>query len=221
MRRALLLLALPICTVIGCVDQLPTDGTRSGDAIMPLADGNRWIGRLNGTTDRGLTWMVLDDDTLEVVGSSRIDGEEWFALQLDGMIAGDYTNRDDGLYTTNSGCTCLRAKYPGDAGDLFTIDSAMVLLPDPLGGTATPVMMRFAVEIVSTDTVVTVPAGTFTCHLYHRVLLDDPNARFVDEIYEFYAPDIGPIRTDIYTTGLPKNGDAPDRRWELVEYDVQ
>ena len=219
MKRTFLLplLALIVSTIAGCVDQLPTGGNQTNDVIMPLAVGNRWIGRMSLTSDRGLTWIDAFNDTLEAVGSRRLDGDTWFAMRMNGRDTGEFSNLSDGLYTMVPGCTCLRAKYPGEAGDLFEIDSMMVLLPD----SAAPFWVSVGIEIVATDTTITVPAGTFTCHLYHRTILGDVDARLINETYEFYAPDIGPIRTDIYTTGLPKNGDAPDRRWELVEYSLK
>ena len=75
-------------------------------------------------------------------------------------------------------------------------------------------------KVTSTDTAITVPAGTFHCYAYELqgVLLDGsplPDSLRLMERY-WYAPDLGPVKSET-TAGMVGAGAPGTMIRELVE----
>lgn len=188
---AALSLALATLSTSGCTQ--PNTPVAPPSVVVPLAPGNTWIG----------LWRDYDDwdnviltffDTTRVIGDTVVDGERRYLL----MNGGGLVNREDGLYSWwATGALTLRFKYPARVGD------AVPVRPGAGHGDS--------IRVVSTDTIVTVPAGTFSCH--HRY--SSSSDRF--EANEFLAVGVGFIKR---VQGTNTGSALLERRrvWELTTY---
>lgn len=214
MKQSLLILAL-LPLLIGCTDELPTVDGRDG-IIMPLAVGNQWVGKLTTYNTTGDP-VALRLDTIQIVsfdvaGNPTPDGTKLFTDQ-DGY---QFWYTGEGLWANNTTCfgMGLSAKYPALAPDTFATVRTQALL-----GTGTaPTDVTSAWQVVSIDTAVTVPAGTFHCYYYRRVAFEPQGGRLQTVASAFYAPQIGPVLME-QTQGEPmQTPGAPVSRWELTGY---
>jgi hypothetical protein len=184
--------------------------------IMPLAVGNRWIGR-SLTLDTNGNVTTTRYDTLQIRQEFVSDSERWF---LTGTIGPSYTNRSDGLWSLpyTSGPTAshpfLYAKHPASVGDLFNSDT----VSDPF---TVPALIG-ATRVAATGMEMTVPAGTYHVTKYQsqfrtfdgRVLTGNEIASAND--YYAFAPGVGLIKEESYMMA-PGGRAYVGHRWELIE----
>lgn len=201
-----LILAAIVST--GCSDNLPT-GTK-GSVIMPLKEGNMWIGRLTQYDADGNV-RTSEPDTIKVFDfkerASRYGDEiRWLH---GGLIYEEVAeNRQDGLHVTSAydpdrRHMRLQAKYP--ASPLDTFDSKI--------GTTI---------VVSVNETVTVPAGTYRCYHYVPAYLApgaaiDGHRHSATAMQRYFVPDLGPVRIDVYRWNWTTKKYWFSRRWELVK----
>jgi hypothetical protein len=206
--RLLTLLPLLILFLPGCSPVAPDDSNitpyDSSGVMMPLAAGNMWMGKKT-TYDSGGNVVAITFDTLEIVGQTTDAGETRFRTSGDDL----YVNRADGLWGGIGNRLAMVAKYPAKKGDHFNEMSVMVLLPDEPG----PVEQKTAIQVMNTDTTITVPAGTFRCHHYRPVLLAPASVAFVSRQDYFYARNVGAV--------LIVNSGSAGSRWELVRAELK
>lgn len=158
------------------------DGSSTEGVIMPLSEGNQWgfvdteYDSLGAVQRTGVALMTIIKDTL-------IEDEVWYRATMawDTTAIDDwglYTNRQSGLWIMEPGDSPeLFLKYPVIVGDAYYIDDA-----------------HGRMVVVATDTVITVPHGTYSCILYHYVDADDGE---VEEAH-FMCPNVGWVRADYY-----------------------
>lgn len=194
---------------------------------MPLAKGNMWIGTETTFNESGDV-VSTRPDTISITDVRSVNGKLWYRSNRgtqDQEIW--YRNSEDGLHGTYvdpnepddfDECTCLSLHYPAPRGDTLRFPSAQVLLPDPgQPGNVRIVRQIIAMYLESTDSAVTVPAGSYRSHVYRQRLFEPDNAQFVGDVpWHYYVPDIGPVMIEWYPRGEPKYGGVT-RRWELVE----
>ena len=202
MIRTTILSALAALLVCGCWSPSAPE-TGSPGVLMPLKVGNMWIGDRTSFGPSGSTTLR---DTLVITGERTIKGETWF-VGSDGQM---YINRNNGLYTWDSAgcdCDCYTAKYPSRSGDSILLPEALVLLP----GSTDPVAQIVVERVVTSDTTIQVPAGSYSTYHFRPEIIEPKNARLVTPSARFYAPNVGPIR-------LQRGSDqAPVWKWELVK----
>ena len=160
-------------------------GCDSGDPeadrlpLVPLAVGNTWTYRAIEFDRYGVPIDTVERDrSSEVVADTVVAGWTWYREAVVDEGTGDrggewWAVREDGLWS--------------DPGDLDGAGYLRLPYPAPPGATGAG---RFgeAWTLASTDTTVTVPAGTFRCHHYRY--------RSVYMVYDddvFYAPGIGRV----------------------------
>lgn len=149
------------------------------DALVPLAVGNEWIWRtVERSTHRGEVEETVRFDTVRVVSDTSLLGESWFRLR---ERNGEYlvANRPSGYWQrmppeAGDGNQLLVYKYPAVTGDLFTRPS----WPD-----------SSEKQVMSLDTTITVPAGTFSAVHYAQIWNDKP----ITCDY-FVAPGVGLVK---------------------------
>lgn len=197
--RLLALLPMLVLLLPGCNPLAPD---APSDVIMPLAVGNMWIG--NKITYDAQGNPLSAPDTLRVTRDMKSGSETMF----DASDGETYINRADGMWREAGQCSCLRAKYPAKQGDMFNEETTKVLLPDELA----PVDMKTAMLVVSTDTTVTVPAGTYRCYHYRPVIITPTAATFITAHDYFYAPNVGLV--------LVVARGQQGYRWELVRAEI-
>lgn len=217
-----LLLPIIVLLATGCGDQLPTNPS-DGRFIMPLAVGNRWVG-LETTYASDGSVAGTRFDTIEIVDVITSQGATWYKSSplKEGRVVW-YQNNKEGLHIVSKvvgeipDCNCLHLHYPAKQGESYELPSAQILLPDPNGGPPTTVEQKIDIYLQSTETKVQVPNGEHTCYLYMQRLLAPENARFVGSPpWQYYTPDLGPVKMEWYPQGDPAEGPMV-KKWELVD----
>ncbi|HWO56717.1 MAG TPA: hypothetical protein VNN55_04030 [bacterium] len=147
-------------------------------AIVSIAEGNRWNYRIR-EFDSTHTLKATRAQRVAIVGDTVIDSETWYRIDTDGDRDFAWTLRDDGLwvwyefaYPTNNPPFRM-AKFPAVIGDFWVIEQNG---PD------------YAVTVVDTAAVVSVPAGVFWTHHYR---MTNETGDLVRDIY--YAPGLGRV----------------------------
>ena len=210
-RIALLPALLTAASIVlsSCSDLFPT--AFEDDSLMPLAVGSQWVARVVETGDAGeeITWF----DTITIVAAAA-EGE-------DGTIYRDHSgmtwwNGSDGLYRGDWNCGGPLGLFPAERGDTFaTTPAAQVLLPAPNGGEPEVVEQKLCQVVLATDTLITVPAGSFRCYHYTTRILAPDEARLLRPEHLFYAPGVGPVLIERWHS----RGDNI-YRWELTHYTI-
>jgi len=207
-----LLIFLSACSNKGTNNEL------SDQQIMPLAVGNSWTfmelpapGFSGDTTV--YTQSVTKDTLMSITINSVIDIGHWFKVAgFLGMPPTFFANRSSGFFqtffyfdgTSTQVITTLVAKYPATVGDLYS-----QAFPPPIQN----VSQR--VEVLDTDSVITVPAGTFTCYVYRITLLSDGR-----RIYDaFYSVGTGLIKSHFYELAPGDNRVTSEVR--LIGFDLK
>jgi hypothetical protein len=174
------ILSLVTLLLASCSEQSnPTgSGTSSSNQIMPLAVGNSWTTRVTFYDTTGAV-ANLDSSTIKIVRDTTIQNEKWFA-DSSGIL---YTNRSDGLWMKWASSTVLVAKYPASLGDTFT----------------TGVFNDMTATVLSMDTSITVPKGTFRCYRYRAIKgAFDTNYSNYSEDNSYFSLGIGLIKWEDY-----------------------
>ncbi|MCP4566974.1 MAG: Ig-like domain-containing protein [FCB group bacterium] len=169
--------------VCGCIAD--TAGNTMGDDyrwsistdyedLMPLAIGNQWVYRVD-SRDSLYYNVEISYDTVLIKDSVLRDDEYWY--YVDG--GGYFQNKDDGLWNIINGMEQLFLKHPAVVGDEYGFS------PYPQYS-----WLGTRMTLISKDTLVEVPAGTFSCYLYVCEVYD------VYTMYDsyFYAPGIGMVK---------------------------
>jgi hypothetical protein len=151
--------------------------------IWPFKINNEWIGTITGYNPDGSEIGSAPLDYV-IIGDSIIQNQHWFRI---GVRSGDTllyyilgTNRADGFYewSASAGQAILSMKYPATAGDTYAYGS--------FG----------SITVVSTDSIIVRPNGSYTCHFYrHQAVsggMDFESALFM-------SVDAGFIWRDQYT----------------------
>jgi len=162
----------------------------STPVIMPLAIGNSWTSERLATDSLGDT-LWIDTCTSRIASYSNIDSEIWFKLVSNCGKVGHKTNRKDGLWTKLDSIELnLTAKYPADVGYRWTnSDSSTEYI------------------VVTTDTMIMVPTGTFKCYGYRWGDVSDSNSFGIN----YYSPDIGIVMNKYWPHGLSGNNEQTNR----------
>lgn len=179
--KALLLTLLVFASVVfsACTedDSVPTAAVPSNGPleILPMKVGN-WWGYRYSLILFGDTAHQDYVDTLRVVDEETHGGQTWYA-QFEPDAVGFrflFRNTDSGLVRYDGNLVEMALKYPGAVGDRHK---------------EIYYSTQVHCTIVSTDTLITVPAGTFECYYY---LISDSSGNPV--IQAFYCPGVGEVK---------------------------
>jgi len=197
--------------LLNCSDDegIPPEKPKPGPALIcPLAIGNTW-----NYTDT--LWMHTNppqafgssieivDDTLMTVGHADYHAYMWREVDNINYVPTTLlvANESDGLWELGIWCNLdslyfmnQAAMFPAVVGDNWikawygcAVDYSTMFPPD-------------TTRCISVDSVVTTPAGTFTCYVYHEhynVML------FGDyDFYKYYAPRVGLVGLDAAASGM-------------------
>jgi hypothetical protein len=159
---AILVVAGPSCH---SNDAAPSSPVTSVDVIIPLAVGNEWVAHVASWDSSGRA-NVIRIDTARIVRDTTIQLERWFVDNRGNHV----TNRPTGYWVLSNAVASMFLKYPVSLNDNYPYGN------DTIG-------------VVSRDTSITVPAGTFSCVCYHisygtqsvarQILLASPNKGIV------------------------------------------
>ncbi len=187
----LLLIIISACSNKG------TDPVDSAQQMMPTSVGNSWnyvelpAPGFSGDTN-SYTLSITKDTVMNLIINSVNDIGHWYRVTgLAGAAPTYYANRSGGFWqtffyndgTNNIVITSLMAKYPAAMGNMYSRP-----YPAPLQNVSQEV------EVISTDSIISVPSGNFTCHVY-RVTSSSDSRRLYDA---FYALGVGLVKIHVY-----------------------
>ncbi len=202
------LLGLIVLVVFGCTDDDNGINSNGDDVLIPLELGNRWNGIQKIYATDGET--VIDEFSFDyhVFDDVNTSSETWFSIRyiirdsiFDPRLV--YINKSNGVWEQSpcGNLVCrveLWGMYPAFPGDSFYVNHVdyheiMVDL-DSVNIDDLETVYDFAL-VVSTDTNITVPAGTFTCYCYKWT----PNiAMAANTIYFHISPNFGFVKKEEY-----------------------
>lgn len=138
----------------------PNARPSNANEILPLAVGNRWVYDVTVSDSLGeIQFQFVDSNAVD--RDTLINGERWYIIMRGNTNLGLGANRMDGYWARNLppwdsltisdvGPAYLAAKFPAALGETFlNIDNLIT-------------------KVLSTDTTVEVPAGSFSCYKYLR-----------------------------------------------------
>jgi hypothetical protein len=166
-----------LSTIFGCKkDSSPIVPPNPTPVIMPVEIGNRWVRQITLYDTSGVPFYS-GIDSIIVLRDTLISNKRCFVLPLKGAER-VLSNQSDGLswYLGTFGWG-LEYKYPGLPGDSFYY----------IGSDAVS-------RIVATDSVLTVPAGTFSC--YHYSTFINPSYPIHGRLEEYVAPNLGFVQSE-------------------------
>jgi hypothetical protein len=182
------LLCLAVFMLSSCKKSNPVESSPSVLQIWPFKTGNTWAYQAisfdsTGTvTQSGSGAFIVTTDTI-------VGGETWYHLSTAGAMF--YTNRSDGLWVMWNNTSGLNQellfKYPVSAGDNWNYGADLVF-------------------VQSTDTLITVMAGTYHCYEYRVFYNSNP-------LCDYYCcPGVGFIAEDYFSS---TNSGRLYRAWNL------
>ncbi|MES2766500.1 MAG: hypothetical protein V4642_11555 [Bacteroidota bacterium] len=191
---------MAFCIVIilsGCSDNSSNPAESTGE-IWPLKVGNQWIFKIHVIDSIGAAERtVLDTST--VIGSKTINNEIWYDIYQDGIVQLKiyFKNRPDGLWAIHKDESALVYKFPAKVGDIMLENDEKL-------------------EVISTDTSITTPAGIFICYAYREInnFEFDGKSETTEKI-SYFAPNIGQIKSEV------KSLRGHQSRSELISYTLK
>ncbi|MES2766498.1 MAG: hypothetical protein V4642_11545 [Bacteroidota bacterium] len=182
-----------VSTVILSCGENSTEPANTGQ-LLPSEAGNYFNYDNSFYEPDGTIREVVRDTVIVSSLTMKFDNEHWFGLQYyfsnssTRIIDTDFwLNKTDGLWQRGGpyGGASHIAKFPAQAGERFlkTRDTSY-------GGT---VLETFR-KVISTNTSITVPAGTFAVHVYK----DETGGASSILKTDYYAPGRGLIKSEIY-----------------------
>ncbi len=186
----------------GCSKESSNPGAPGNSGgMVPLAVGNSWTTR-NYEYDFSTRQLLLKDTSSETIArDSLIGGEKWYCFSASDMFA----NRSTGVwYYDSENGPQMQFKYPAHAGDAYVWYTGKSSSPDTV-----------AVTVLSLNESITLPAGTFSCHVYRETMSGTP---YVSTVY--VAPGVGPVLKKAEGPD-PRGGTITMYRSELIAYTLK
>jgi hypothetical protein len=191
----LILLLSILCTA--CEDSVPPNGEVLNQ-IIPLKVGNEWTLRIQWYDSSG-TVTNVHYDSFSIARDTIIQNERWFIWSnIARTIA---TNRQSGYWYRFGNSSYLVLKYPVRKGEYYNYGEG----PD----------IYLNVTVLSIDSVISVPAGDFSCIVYEWRNSYGPLSSI-----ECYAPNIGMVCYDRYSS-TSSGYVYMDSRFELTEMKIK
>ncbi|HYF02255.1 MAG TPA: hypothetical protein VEC36_02680 [Patescibacteria group bacterium] len=195
-RTALLIFIMT--GLYGCTDT-SSNPSENTEEIWPLKVGNQWIYRIHIIDSIGAAERIVLDTTT-VIDSKTIDNEIWYDIYQNGIVQLKiyFKNRPDGLWAIHKAESALVYKFPAKVGDILFENEDEKL------------------EVISTDTSITTPAGIFKCYAYketdYREIFGEIE---ITEKINYVSPNIGPVAASVQSSNGIKS------RSELIRYTLK
>ncbi len=146
------------------------DSSLGEKQIWPLKLGNAWTYHQTNYDTVGSIIQWYNGSKI-VTMDTIVHDETWYGISDDYAFC---ANKSDGFWQLSGSFQGLRYKYPASAGDNWYYGGARMYL-------------------LSTDTLITVPAGTYHCYKYRYLWNSIP---VVDD---YFCPGVGLIAEDWYS----------------------
>ena len=170
--------------LLGCDSSIELTSTPDyvlpeNSVLLPLDSGNVWVYQSYISNFGSGSGYSLD--TSLILGDTTFAGSRWSRVQMRYMYnSGLMTHRRDGIYSWTDHSIKYFSLIRGDS------------IYFPVTGIES--VRGWYIKLVSTQTVITVPAGTCTCVEYHEII-DGPGT--VGRRY-YFAPNVGLVRKSEY-----------------------
>lgn len=170
----------------------------NANEITYLKLGNKWIYSFtffnpDGSIEK--TWI----DSLEIIGTSIINGKEYFRFSPEGYQRVD----EQGLWARNisNSKETLVLKYPTSIGDRWGYDTSLINY-----GQVNEDTRYLSLSTLKLDTTNQTEAGTFSCIEYTEESYRKSDGELIDIDYIFVDPEKGMINTIYYEKKDPITG---------------
>jgi hypothetical protein len=178
-------------------ETLTTSGTTSTETQktgpFPLKVGNTWTYKISSFDAEGKSLGTSGQVIYHVTLDTTVLGEKWYYLESNGGGL-FYFNRTNGVWNFVKGTMQPFFKYPSTKNAWYSTNLGYMI-------------------ILSTDTNLTVPKGTFSCYQY-RLVQSTP-------MFDYYfATGVGIVGIDFFSQA-DSIGDYVATRYELVDYTLQ
>lgn len=191
MKRVFLILA-GIVLLASCkkedseITTIPPDQALN---YMPLEIGNYWAYQIVSINPDGSETINQQMDSTIIVGDTMIRNELYYDMYNPDQDRSSYL-RDSSGFLVNSNGKIVFYDQPG-----FIVEDTI----------QAPAVTVIEYSLQPTDTVITVPFGTFDAVTYRGTVtvLDTAYHHGVQYIYSFYAADVGQIKNSSYFFSSP------------------
>ncbi|HEY3876905.1 MAG TPA: hypothetical protein VGM92_15680 [Candidatus Kapabacteria bacterium] len=197
--------------VLGCASSLPSSTSKSNETIgpkqiFPLQVGNTYIMKKDYYSFKTGIYYMTAFDTTRIVDTERLNNQTYYVTNKKEIVI----DAPDG-YRSDKG-RVLEAKYPGKVGDKYYYYTKInnYTPPDTTTGTW---------EIIDTNDLVTVPAGTFSCYKYRLEAIGKSGKLWLRS-FDWWSPGFGLIKTETYH--VDSSGNMPlFGKGELVKEELK
>ena len=162
---------------------------------FPLVVGNSWTYKVTSFNPDGSKKSGTGSIVYQITEDTTVNGEKWSYLKTGTSGGAYYLNRSNGVWSVINGSMNYFLKFPAKPRDMY-----MTLSNNIMG-------------VVSIDSSITVPKGTFSCYEY-ILFQENPIADY------YFSPGTGFIRIDLYEQA-DSIGNYINSRYELVDYTLK
>lgn len=167
-------------TAVG--NQLPTDNRE----LIPLKVGNKWVAH-STTYNPGGTIIADRADSLEFLADTVMQGQHWFNMSNVTLVG----KKSDGVWFWNgSNPAELVFKFPAVPNEVYQTSAGQAV-------------------VLSINTRITVPCGTYSCYVYKRPF------GFGGNQYHYIVPDSGIVKIEAFEIS-GQNQTYQSWKWELT-----
>jgi hypothetical protein len=163
--------------ILGCGKKSDNPASASPSVTIsgpfPLKVGNVWNYKLTSFDTSGVALAAPQDFVYQITKDTAVFNEQWYCMS--GALY--YINRTDGVWRVFNGTPVLFFKYPAKLSDSYSSSIGRI-------------------RVMSIDTSITVPKGTFHCYQYR---LSQANGSQFDY---YFLEGIGIARIDVFEQTL-------------------
>ena len=184
-NKIILVIIIGFIVTIGCTDSSmnPVQPYDTSKGIVPLAVGNTWV-RFGTSYNKSFTDSSTSYDTMRITRDTLINGVKWYFLSSSSEQI--ISNQLDGLYFYFADLgPSIWLKYPANQNYIVMVQ----------GNTS--------LKVANSDTIITVPAGTFHCYRYDYDIKPSSEGQDGAKLVYYVSPNNGFIKYETYF--IPKN----------------
>lgn len=206
---------------------------QTNNVIKPLKVGNLWNYKFYKYYEPEDDYVFLENYSLEVVERVEINDEVWFLMNDETPHSYTYlTNTDVGLLQN---CNCpedkyaeewiiMKAQYPSSVGDEYLGESYPSIISE---NNETIELTTQMIRKLSSIEHIKINGRHYHCYKYitYKHLKTKDGELINRDIFfiDYYAPNIGLVKMDLYTKNLKNNTgkSIPDHILEIENYDLK
>jgi hypothetical protein len=198
LKRSVLILLLFLSIIFTTCEDSVSTNNEVLNPIVPLEIGNAWSHRIEWFDSTGNLTQTFYDSSA-IISDTIIQNERWFIWS--NIARTITTNRKSGYWYRFGNTSYLVLKYPIKKGETYKYGN------DP--------NIYLDVTVLAIDSVISVPAGDFSCIIYEWRNSYGPLSSI-----ECYAPNIGMVRYERYSS-TSYGYEYMDSRFDLSDIKIK